>query len=184
MLKKIIFDKRYKALKTVTEKKGAFEEYLRENEEKERQDKESQHREVVGKFLAFLRDQKDIKSDTRMRDIEDICRDDARYDELNIRFDFAIALLVTCNLLRWNLPLDFSWVLFLGVVFSSDRRAFRDAVEEYQRELESIAMEERRAERALLKAFLGELPGITWNSRWKDVEQLFEDSSKLKSISR
>jgi pre-mRNA-processing factor 40 len=84
-MKKIIFDKRYKAIKSVKERKKVFEEYKNAAEDREEADKKEKKDLDKNKFIALLKAHETITKDTRFRDLEDIVGGDEAWKTLHRR---------------------------------------------------------------------------------------------------
>lgn len=152
-LQKIIYDKRYTALKTLGERKKVFASYCDERGEKDAKVKEAQAAQVKDDFHAMLEEMGDkIKPRDRIRDVERLCREDTRWSAAT------------------RAERD-GWIDAYTEVLYQQRKAKKRA----EREQHTKALDEVIRE----KVKDGK---VTWRDRWKDISKQFEESEAFKAL--
>lgn len=82
----IIFDRRYKKVKSMKDRKRAFEAFCKGAVERERDQKKNKKKKAKEDFLEMLRECDRLETDTRYRELEGLVGDDPRYRAIEERY--------------------------------------------------------------------------------------------------
>lgn len=86
-MKLIIMDPRYGALKTLGEKKAAFNEYVTQRQKQEKEEKRQKDKQAKEDFVKLLEGHPGVTPDTRYREAEKMLQEDPRWGAVEAQRD-------------------------------------------------------------------------------------------------
>eukprot|EP00771_Trimastix_marina_P001734 gnl/Trimastix_PCT/2826.p1 GENE.gnl/Trimastix_PCT/2826~~gnl/Trimastix_PCT/2826.p1 ORF type:complete len:600 (+),score=244.69 gnl/Trimastix_PCT/2826:191-1801(+) len=78
-MRSIVNDERYRALRTLGEKKQAFQEYCAQKKKRDKEEKRRRDRQAREEFFQMLADFEEIKSTTRYHKVQQMLEEDSRF---------------------------------------------------------------------------------------------------------